>query len=108
MVVLGEQTHAFRNLFFDGLLADAQARCDHLLRQLLDPAQPHDLATALGQPVQRCGEVPENLTRAETLLRRYLVYQDVQGLEITRRLDRDDASATQPVGHQVPGGREQE
>lgn len=108
MVVLGEQTHAFRDLFFDGLLADAQARRNDLLRQLLHPAQPHDLAAALGQPVQRRGEMPEDLPCAETLLRRYLVYQDVQRLEITRRLDRDDAPASQPVGHQVPGGREQE
>jgi hypothetical protein len=50
----------------------------------------------------------ELLARVQSALRRHVVYQDVQVLQITRGLDGDDAGATNAVGDQVASGRKEE
>jgi hypothetical protein len=106
--VVGEQAHALGDVLFHGFLADPQAHGHFLLRQVLDAAQPDHLAAAVGQAVEGLGQPQQSLPAAAPALRRHVIHQDVRGLEITHRLDRDHPAAAQAVGHQVPRAGEQE
>ena len=54
--VPGDQAHALGHVLFDGLLADAQTRGHFLLRQFVDPPQPHHLAATRRQAVEGVGQ----------------------------------------------------
>jgi hypothetical protein len=97
-----------RQVFLYGSFADAEPSGDLLLRQVVHTSQPENFTAFVRKPVDGGRDRSELLADAHASLRRDLIYQDVEGIQILQQIDRHDTVSARPVDHEVPGSREEQ
>ena len=95
-------------MFLYGSFADPEPCGDLLLRQVVHTPQPQNFTAFVRKPVDGGRDHSELLADADASLRRDLIYQDVEGIQILEQIDRHDTISARPVDHEVPGRREQQ
>src|SRR5262245_15412935 len=85
-----------RHVFLYGSFADPEPRGDLLLRQVVHTPQPENFTAFVGKPVDGSRDRSELLADADASLRRDLIYQDVEGIQILQQIDGDDTISARP------------
>src|SRR5450631_2457343 len=105
---LRQRPNSAAQLTFDGPLVQPKTLGRVPLREPLYPPQPDDITAFVGQGIERCRKSMQFLAGPKMSFGRHLINEDVRVVKIRHRLDGNDAAVTNPIGHQIARGGEQE